>query len=225
MRQAANEPRLPFREDARGAGMARFHPRPAGAAKARSSLSLSGQAQPQPFGAWLGLLARVLPVVARNGGWRLAGAAAAGQGRELPGEAQGENGRHDLSAREDSAGRASPKSWRKGKQDQAWASLSQIVPGLCREEREASERGATGACLCNCVSTRWRRVSLEREGSCTSAGGHVTALHSCGVWLRTKLAEAAAAARESPGFPPPPPAQRRRARAGSLPPSALCTRV
>ncbi|XP_056338529.1 uncharacterized protein LOC130248654 isoform X2 [Oenanthe melanoleuca] len=170
MRQAANEPRLPFREDARGAGMARFHPRPAGAAKARSSLSLSGQAQPQPFGAWLGLLARVLPVVARNGGWRL-------------------------------------------------------VPGLCREEREASERGATGACLCNCVSTRWRRVSLEREGSCTSAGGHVTALHSCGVWLRTKLAEAAAAARESPGFPPPPPAQRRRARAGSLPPSALCTRV
>lgn len=125
-------------------------------------------------------------------GWRwhhpAAGAAAAGQGRELPGEAKGENGRHDLSAREDSAGRVSPKSWRKGKQDQAWASPSQIVPGLCWEERETSERGATRACLCNCVSTRWRRVSLEREGSCTSAGGHVTVLHSCGVWLRTKLA-------------------------------------
>lgn len=57
-------------------------------------------------------------------------AAAAGQGRELPEEAKGENGRHDLSAREDFAGRASPKSWRKEKQDQAWAS-SRIVPGLC----------------------------------------------------------------------------------------------
>lgn len=32
----------------------------------------------------------------------------------------------------------------------------------------------------------------------------MTALHSCGVWLQTKLAEAAAAARESPCFPPPP---------------------
>lgn len=30
----------------------------------------------------------------------------------------------------------------------------------------------------------------------------MTALHSCGVWLRTKLAEAAATARESPRCPP-----------------------
>lgn len=47
------------------------------------------------------------------------------------------------------------------------------------------------ACICNCVSPRWRGGSLERAGSRTSAGGHVTAAFLRG-WRRPKPAEAAA---------------------------------
>lgn len=96
---------------------------------------------------------------------------------------------------------------RKGKREKASASLSLAGPGGeergKRERERARERGAACACFCNCVSSRWRRVSLEREGSRTSAGGHVTALHSCGLWLPPNAAEAAAALGRVRASPPP----------------------